>query len=227
LPGSAASGENERLMRLLFDLDGTLTDSRKGIARCFAHALAAMGRTAPPDLTPYIGPPIADSFALLLDTSDAGDVERAIALYRERFERVGMFENALYPGIEGALAELAGDGHDLRVVTAKPRVYARRILEHFGIAGWFQGVFGPELGHRHCTKASLIRAACADGARSAASVVMIGDRADDVLGARQAGVPAIAVTWGYGDRAELADAAPDATVRTTEQLVACVRFRSS
>jgi phosphoglycolate phosphatase len=220
------TSENGRFMRLLFDLDGTLTDSREGIGRCFAYALTAVGCPAPPDLTPYVGPPIADSFAALFGTSDPAVIERAIALYRRRFEEVGMFENTLYPGVESALSQLAGDGHELRVVTAKPQVYAKRILEHFGIAAWFANVHGPDLVHRHYSKESLIRKACADGGKPR-QAVMIGDRADDVVGARRAGVHAIAVTWGYGSYPELAAAAPDATVRSAEELVACIRFRAS
>jgi phosphoglycolate phosphatase len=150
---------------LLFDLDGTLTDSRPGIVRCIEHALTEVGVPSPglDALTTYVGPPLPRSFATLLGTSDPKRIELAIASYRRRFEEVGMFENRLYPGIDAVLAELAGAGHRLHLVTAKPRVYAARILEHFKLSGCFRGVFGPELGQRDYSKETLIHQACASG----------------------------------------------------------------
>lgn len=118
-------------MQLMFDLDGTLTDSRVGVTRCLAHALGEAGVVIPPveELTRYVGPPLASSFATLLNTFDAQLIERAIETYRRRFEQVGMFENGLFPGIVEMLEEFQNAGHDLFVVTAKPRRYAVQILE--------------------------------------------------------------------------------------------------
>ena len=209
-------------LTLLFDLDGTITDSRPGIVRCIAHALEELGRPAPADseLTRFVGPPLAASFQTLLGTADAEVVERAIALYRERFDRVGIFENTVYPGMHEALAMLAGDGHYLAVVTAKPRAYAVRIIEHFGLAPMFRSVHGPDLAHRHYTKAFLIEEALASaGPDRRALAMMIGDRTDDIDAAREACVRATAVTWGYGTADELRDAMPDAIVDSPQALV--------
>src|SRR5262245_38846432 len=122
-------------MHVLFDLDGTLTDSRAGIVRCIQHALLAMGRAAPPEpeLTMHVGPPLSAVFATLLATADQGSIDRAIACYRERYEDIGIFENVVYPGIPDALSDLVSAGHTLALVTAKPHVYARRILEHLAL----------------------------------------------------------------------------------------------
>ncbi len=206
---------------LFFDLDGTLTDSRPGIVASYRHAMAVLGREAPADaeLTRYVGPPLGECLAVLLQTGDAALVERAIAAYRSRFERVGMFENALYPGVDEAIAALARSGRDLFVVTAKPAPYARRILEHFGIAGFFRRVHGPQLGDRRHTKATLVRALLASTGIAPDSAVMIGDRADDVVGARENGLGAVAVTWGYGCRDELEAAGADALVDSTAGLL--------
>jgi phosphoglycolate phosphatase len=211
-------------MYLMFDLDGTLTDSRAGITRCIQHALAEAGVAAPPaeELTRYVGPPLAGSFEMLLGTSDAQRIEAAIAAYRRRFEHVGMFENCLYPGIAEMLASFRAASHELCVVTVKPRVYALRILAHFGIAGLFQGVYGPELGARHYSKASLIHEACAKTSTLTAGL-MIGDRAEDVHGAKSNGVGSAAVTWGYGAREELEAAQPDCIVASTRELLEYVR----
>jgi phosphoglycolate phosphatase len=212
-------------MVLLFDLDGTLTDSREGIVRCMQYGLAQLGAAVPPadQLRQYVGPPLAGTFATLLGTSDESRIEAAIAAYRQRFEPIGMFENAVYPGIREALTELAAAGHHLCVVTAKPHVYARQILEHFDLAKLFGAVYGPELGLRGFSKESLIREACASENIVPARTVMIGDRADDIIGAKRNGLCAIGVTWGFGDRAELEAASPDYLVASSEELVQCIR----
>ena len=134
-------------MNILFDLDGTLTDPREGIVACLKHALRGLGRSTPPDsdLERYIGPPLQESFALLLGAERQGEVDAAVQLYRERFSAKGLFENAVYPGIQAALAGLQGLGVVLYVATAKPRVFAERIVEHFGLRPYFRAVYGSEL----------------------------------------------------------------------------------
>jgi phosphoglycolate phosphatase len=212
-------------MQLMFDLDGTLTDSRLGITRCIQHALTEAGVVVPPieELTRYIGPPLPASFATLLGTSDAEQIEATIASYRRRFEDLGMFENSLYPGIAEMLVAFDAAGHEMDVVTAKPRAYALRILQHFGIAQLFRGVYGPELGARDYSKESLIREARTGASGHAGCAVVIGDRAEDVRGAKRNGLGSVAVTWGYGDRAELEAAQPDCIVGSTGELMASLR----
>src|SRR5258706_7667760 len=120
-------------MHLLFDLDGTLTDSREGIMRCIQHALVELGVCghSVEAINQQVGPALHASFAALLQTSDLDRLDLAVAIFRRRFEQVGMFENALYPGVDEALEEFAASGFSLYIVTAKPRVYARQILEPF------------------------------------------------------------------------------------------------
>lgn len=210
-------------MQVMFDLDGTLTDSRVGVVRCIAQALEDAGVESPPtdELRQYVGPPLAASFERLLRTDDADRIERAIAVYRHRFERVGMFENHLYPGVADMLDALTPH-HELHVVTAKPRVYAIRILEHFGLSKRFRSVNGPELGARNYTKESLIREVVAR-LRGTQEGLMVGDRAEDVLGAKRNAVRTVAVSWGYGDRYELEAASPDRIVDSSDELVEHVR----
>lgn len=212
-------------MDLLFDLDGTLTDSREGIVRCFAHALEQMGAPVPAEaeLLRYIGPAIAGSFATLLGTNEASAVERAIAAYRSRYATVGILESTVYPGVPEALEEFARWGRRMIVVTAKPRVYAERVLEHFGLASHFDGVFGPEFGDRQYTKGTLLRTACADSRVRPGAAVMIGDRVEDIAGAAENGLSAIAVTWGYGVREELEAAKPSYVASSVGELVAYLR----
>jgi phosphoglycolate phosphatase len=205
---------------VFFDLDGTLTHSHDGIVRCIIHALTATGVDArsPSELRPFVGPPLQESFATLLGTTDETRVEEAMVAYRSRFEAIGMFESSVYPGIPEALEELATDGLDLHVVTAKPTVYARQILDHFALGRFFTGVYGPELTSRECSKVSLIRAALQAIGCNPEMTAMIGDREEDITGARRNGVAAIAVTWGYGDLAELEAASPDAIARSPADL---------
>jgi phosphoglycolate phosphatase len=212
-------------MHLLFDLDGTLTDSREGVVRCIHHALLELGCSGVPvaDLTKYVGPPLPASFTTLLGTSNRARIDLAIAVYRRRFEHVGMFENRLYPGIDEALAELGADGHTLCVVTAKPRVYARQILERFSLAHRFRAVYGPELGDRQYSKESLIREACVQENIVTDRAIMIGDRAEDILGAKRNGLRSVAVTWGYGEPEELDAAEPDGFARSRKELVEYIR----
>jgi phosphoglycolate phosphatase len=191
---------------LFFDLDGTLTDSKPGITRCIAHALRGMGHQAPPEqeLGWCVGPPLKQSFARLLGTEDAAALERALALYRERFGKVGLYENALYPDVLETLEQLAAAGYRQVVVTSKPHVYARRIAEHFGLMGTIEDVYGSELDGTRGDKGELIAHVLQARSLAPNQVLMIGDREHDVRGAARCGVASIGAVWGYGGAAELA-----------------------
>jgi phosphoglycolate phosphatase len=190
---------------LLFDLDGTLTDPLVGIARCIASALAALGAPCPPpaELRWAVGPPLRDSLAALLGPAREGEVGRALALYRERFASVGLYENRVYPGIPEALAGLRGRGLALWVCTAKPAVYARRILAHFGLHPHFRGVYGSELDGRRTDKRELLGWLLERERLPVEATLMIGDRDVDMAAARAHGLRAIGAAWGYGGPEEL------------------------
>jgi phosphoglycolate phosphatase len=192
-------------VNILFDLDGTLTDPREGIVACLKHALRALGRSTPPDadLERYIGPPLQESFALLLGAERQGEVDAAVQLYRERFSAKGMFENAVYPGIHSSLAQLQTLGAVLYVATAKPLVFAERIVEHFGLRPYFRAVHGSELDGTRTDKVDLIAHVLEEGSLAAGSTFMVGDRSHDVVGAKANGVFPVAALWGYGTREEL------------------------
>ncbi len=132
-------------MNVLLDLDGTLTDPKKGIVGSIQHALRSMGRDAPEEsaLLMYIGPPLRVIFRELL--GEDGDTEQAVVAYRERFVASGMFENSVYPEIPEALKTLRQRGARLFIATSKPQIYAQRILDHFGLSHYFDEVYGSEL----------------------------------------------------------------------------------
>jgi len=197
-------------MHLFFDLDGTITDSSPGIIRCINHALVTLGHDRVPDgrLRTMIGPPLTTIFQTVLGSVDEAVLDRAVVAYRTRFDDVGIFENALFPGMADAIDELHRTGHTLQIVTAKPAVTASRVLAHFEMARFFDAVHGPALGARSCNKADLVATALQAASGDRQQAMMIGDRADDVLAARAHGVPAVAVAWGYGSRQELVAARP-------------------
>lgn len=210
------------MKHVFFDLDGTLTDPRDGIVACIRHAMATLGRElpSPHELERFIGPPLFGTFRTLLADPDEETIERAITAYRERFATVGIFENRVYAGIPDALATLQRTDHRLYLVTVKPAPFAARILEHFGIAGHFASVHAPDLADRSVHKASLIRRALEAHDLDPATVTMVGDRAEDIAGARRNGVMSVAVTWGYGSSAELEAAQPDELVHSVSELLA-------
>jgi phosphoglycolate phosphatase len=194
-----------RYPTILFDLDGTLTDPLEGIARSIRYALERLDRPQLGDevLRTWIGPSLRDSLAGVLD-GDQALVERGMALYRERYGPVGIFENRIYPGIPDLLADLAAAGSRVCLATSKPQIFAQRILEHFGIAGHFTMIGGATLDTSRERKADVIAYVLdALHADARAGAVMVGDREHDVIGARQHDLPTIGVTYGYGSRAEL------------------------
>lgn len=196
-------------MHALFDLDGTLTDSHRGISACIAHALAALGHPVPDAdaLRRFIGPPLHASFVELLGSSAAAD--QALALYRERFARIGLYENKVYAGVEVCLGAIAQALQSMYVVTSKPQIYARRIVAHFGLDAYFADVYGSELNGSLTDKGELIRLVLRTEALDPRATVMIGDRRHDIDGARANGVGSVGVLWGYGSRAELRAAGAD------------------
>lgn len=195
-------------MNVLLDLDGTLTDPKEGIVGCIRHALTGLEHLCPSDadLVRYIGPPLQDTFGQLMGTDDPVRIDAAIALYRERFTGTGMFENTVFHGIPEALAALKESGATLYVATSKPRVYAARIIEHFGLSGFFRAVYGSELDGTRTNKAHLIAHILEVETLSPGMTCMVGDRLHDVAGARANGVFPVGVLWGYGSREELVSA---------------------
>jgi len=208
-------------MQLLFDLDGTLTDSSPGISRCLAYTMRALGQDVPPipRLRRCVGPPLATVFQSLLTNCDTDDIERAIGIYRERYEATGISESALFPGVVEALDTLHKSKHCLQLVTVKPEPYARRILEQFSIATFFDDVFAPMLDDRVTTKSVLVRSALAGGRRKKSEIAMIGDRAEDLIAARENRIFSAAAAWGYGTSEELAEAKPDRIFHTMSEYV--------
>ena len=203
---------------VFFDLDGTLTDPKTGITRSIQYALDRLRRDVPTEdeLVWCIGPPLLGSFETLL--GDRQLAVTALSLYRERFADTGLYENQVYPGIEDVLATLGAAGRRLFVATSKPAVYAKRIVEHFGIGGYFERLFGSELDGTRTDKTELLSHALGETGIDPREAIMIGDRGHDMIGARNNDMTAIGVLYGYGSQDELVAAGAQRISPTPEEL---------
>lgn len=210
-------------LTLLFDLDGTLTDSRPGIVSGMQYALGVMGLPVPPEhaLLHLIGPPTHDAFRELLSSSDPDLNARAIGIYRERYGKVGLFESSVYSGIEEGLSALVEAGATLFVATSKPQLFARQILEHFQLSRYFKGIYGSEFDGVRSNKGDLIAYVLTEEGLTN-DAWMIGDRLHDIRGAKLNGLRSAGVLWGYGSRSELAEAGADAVFTNMPELVSAL-----
>jgi phosphoglycolate phosphatase len=207
---------------ILFDLDGTLIDPREGITRSIQYALEKLGRPAPESdrLLWCIGPPLKESFQILLDDTSSEPAEEALKHYRERYNRTGKFENKVYDGVPETLEALQLAGARLYIATSKPKVFADQIADHFKLRAYFESVYGSELTGERSDKAELIDHILSIERLDRQSTCMIGDRKHDIVGARQNDLNCIGVTYGYGSREELVKAGASRIIDNPKQLPA-------
>ena len=203
---------------VLFDLDGTLTDPAVGITRSVQHALAAFGICAEPEnLLCFIGPPLIDSFETVFGFTGE-EARQAVTVYREYFVKTGMFENEVYPGVVKVLSGLKKGGKRLYVATSKPEPFAKEILTHFKLDGFFDFIGGSTLDETRTRKGEVIRYVLKEAAIPEEEAVMVGDRLHDGEGAAETGLPFVGALYGYGSRRELENAGASAIAETPEEL---------
>lgn len=203
---------------ILFDLDGTLTDSGEGIINCAILALEHYGLPIPSreEMRTFVGPPLTESF--IRHGVPADKAEEAVAIYRSRYIPIGKYENNPYPGIRELLETLHGLGYKLYVATSKPEGMSVDILKHFDLDRYFTRICGASLDSSRNTKEAVIEYLMeTTGERE--NMVMIGDTKFDVLGAKHHGIPCIGVSWGYGTVEDMENAGAAAIVHTTRQLL--------
>lgn len=186
------------MKHLLFDLDGTLTDSGEGIIHCGQETLAHFGLEVPSydELRPMVGPPLRDSLLRFGITEE--NMEEAVEVYRKAYVDHGQYENFPYPGVEDLLKQLRSDGHKLYVATSKPEIMAEHILKHFALDQYFDVICGSSLDGKRITKSEVIRHLLKQLPMDE-KIIMIGDTIYDIEGANELGLPSIGVAWGYGD----------------------------
>lgn len=218
--------ENRMFQYCLFDLDGTLTDSREGITKCVQHGLKCIGIEEPDlkKLEAFIGPPLLDSFMGIYGL-DEEIAKRAVAYYRERFAPIGIYENKLYEGVPGMLEKLKKAGIHLAVASSKPEIFVRRVLAHFDIEKYFEVVVGSELDGRRGTKEEVVEEALRQlgvldllPLQRLKCCVMIGDRKFDIQGAKAYGLTAVGVRFGFAPEGELEAEGADHIAETVEEL---------
>jgi len=205
---------------ILFDLDGTITESGEGIVNSIEYALKALGITDynRADLFRYLGPPIIETFKNEFGFDDLKDVD-AVEKFRKYFRETGIYENKLYDGIELLLKRISESGRKIILATSKAEVFAVRILEYFNIINYFNIIAGSELDGSRIRKGDVIRYALNKaGIIDLNSAVMVGDRKEDILGANEVGIDSIGVLYGYGSLEELKNAGAVAIVKTVEEL---------
>jgi phosphoglycolate phosphatase len=208
---------------ILFDLDGTLVDSTPGIVASVRFAADALGLPEPtaPQLRAMIGPPLQEGFAGSFGLGDS-DVDRAVAAYRVHYSAGAMLDAPPYPGIPELLAGLRADGAVLAVATSKPEPFAVRILEHVGLLASFASVHGATLDGAVRHKDQVVGAALAAHPEGR-DPVLVGDRAQDVVGAAAHGLPCIGAGWGPAEDGELAGAGAVAIAATPADVPALLR----
>lgn len=210
----------------LFDLDGTLTDSQEGITKSVQYALKAFGIEEPDlkKLTPFLGPPLQKSFMEIYGFSQE-DAAKAVALYRERFAPIGIFENSVYPGIPDMLENLKEKGVLLAVASSKPECYVRQILAHFDVEKYFDVVVGSELDGRLSQKEEVVEEALKrlgiltiPVEKRKTACAMIGDRKFDLQGAKAHFLTGVGVSYGYAPVGELEEEGADYIAETVGEL---------
>ena len=224
---------------ILFDLDGTITDSSEGITKSVQHALKKLGieendqamlrRFIGPPLYQFIGPPLSESFEKFYGF-DKEKALKAVDYYRERYSDKGIYENVLFDGIADMLEGLKSDGYIIALATCKPEIYVPRILEYFDVDKYFDVAVGSELEggeRRHKNQVidevfvRLAAAGLADAgnlSETKSQSIMIGDRKDDILGAKASGIDSMGVRYGFAEEQELEMAGADYIVETVEDI---------
>lgn len=203
---------------IIFDLDGTITEPLSGIAGSIQVALKQMGEKVPEkqDLRWAIGPPLLESFAVLVGEARARE---ALGLYREAYSKDGIFDCTVIPGIPESMQAFRQAGWPIYLATAKLRDYAVRILDHFELAKYFAAVHGSEWDGSRAVKGELLAYLLKTEGLQAQDCVMVGDRKHDAIGAKNNGMPCIGVLWGHGSRQEFAASGMSAVVEHPRELM--------
>lgn len=209
---------------VLFDLDGTITDSGPGIMNCVRYALqkAGMPEADEAELRAFIGPPLHEQFRDFCGITD-DQAEEMVRLYRERYSGTGIFENRVYDGVIPMLEQLKGAGIRILLATSKPEKFAKIIADHFGFAEYFDFIGGANMDGTRTDKQEVIEYVLEScGVSERTDLIMVGDRRYDVEGAKKAGLASMGVLYGYGSREEIEAAGPDLIAETPADVTALI-----
>lgn len=214
------SGGLNMYTTFLFDLDGTVTDPKKGIVNSVLYALEKVGieELHVSELDSFIGPPIQRSFVERYNMNE-GEVERAVFYFREYLKQRGLLENSVYEGIPNLLKQLKDTGNRLFIATSKPTIFARQVIEHFQLTNYFEDIIGSNLNGTRIKKEEIIAHILQQNeGLNKEEVVMIGDRKHDIIGANHNGIASIGVLYGYGSENELIEVSVTHIAKDIEEL---------
>lgn len=210
---------------ILFDLDGTITKSGIGIINSVEYALHKMGVEIEDReiLKKFIGPPLSESFQTIYKMSPE-EAECAVRYYREYYSEKGIFENEVYDGFIDTLKKLKAAGKSLAVATSKPEQYAKKIAERFGFSKYFDKICGATMDDSRSRKADVIRYTIDTLGleEKKEQVLMVGDRENDICGAKENGLASMGVLYGYGSQSELEKAGADYIAESTAKIAELV-----
>jgi phosphoglycolate phosphatase len=216
-----------RTPALIFDLDGTLTDSKAGILGCLRKVLAERGMSGTISFDRFIGPPVEEWVTYLLPDGTKEEHAQLAREYRACYDREGWSNNALFPGIREMLAELGSIGIPLYVCTSKHEHFAVRILDAFELSSCFAGIYGDKVEYASHSKIDLLGKLLRERSLATESTWMIGDRSFDFEAAGANHLRSVAAGWGYGSpeewaQADVVAAAPADVARLTAGLSAFI-----
>ena len=208
-----------QITTILFDLDGTLTDSGEGIMNCVRYAIEKFGHSVEEDQLPgFVGPPLQQHFQEVCGVG-AAEGKQLVSFYRERYTDIGIFENRVYPGVIELLEQLKQQGYVICMATSKPEIFASRIAEHFKFAKYFDIIGGSLLDGKKVKKSEVIEYVLEKAhVQVREQVLMIGDRYHDIIGAKEAKIHSMGVLYGYGDRKELEEVGAEFIASTPEEV---------
>lgn len=209
-----------KIHTILFDLDGTLTDSGEGIMNAVRYTLERYEKEATEEeLRSFIGPPLQTQFEQFLKVSEE-EGKRAVSIYREYYTKRGIYENKVYPGIPNVLKQLKQAGFRLCIATSKPEKFAVQIAEHFNFAQYFDRIGGALMDGNRTKKREVIEYVLTEEqiGDQREGILMVGDRKHDICGAKQTGLRSMGVLYGYGSQEELETAGADWIAETPEDI---------
>jgi phosphoglycolate phosphatase len=211
---------------ILFDLDGTITNSQKGIVNALRYMIEklALPELTTPELVSFIGPPLNETLMSTFKMS-ATEATQAIGVFQEYYAPKGLYENELYPGMTTALVGLQAQDYQLAIATSKPEPFAQQIIEHLELTSYFTGVYGASVDESSRVKKADVITYALENLNltpQTASIMMIGDRQNDVHGAQLNDLPAIGVSYGFGSIPELKKAGAVTIVTTPEELITAI-----
>ncbi|HEY95712.1 MAG TPA: HAD hydrolase-like protein [Dehalococcoidia bacterium] len=212
------------LKNILFDLDGTITDSREGVIGCFQHTLKELTGSYSEESTimNLIGTPIRTIFNKLLQTDNEQLITKAISIYRDKYAEIGITGNTIYPGIAELLFSLHGKPYFIYIVTMKNTQDSEKVVRYIGFDHLIQKIYGPSLEGYPDSKADLIRSALSQNKLLENETVMIGDRKEDILAGKANGIKTVGVTWGFGSREEITESLPDYLCHSPEEILLAI-----